>query len=236
MSLKDQLDVEGVDTTIGFTQDVGRPASKDAVIVRVLKEAGCVPFCKTNVPQTMLALSVGSLVATLPGCSADGDILVCSECGNPLFGPTTNAYSKARTSGGSSGGEATLLASDASPLGIGSDIGGSLREPLIPAPKWFQKLTHTSTSGIPAHYSGCYGLKGSPGRFPSTGAKNPNPGFESIKSTLGVMGRSTDDIETACRVFFDASPSLALTEPMVPLTFREVTLPQVMKFGYYLTG
>lgn len=65
-------------------------------------DAGAVPFVKTNVPQTMLSF----------------------ECSNPLFGRTTNPYNSNYTSGGSSGGEAALLATKGSALGLGTDIGG----------------------------------------------------------------------------------------------------------------
>jgi Asp-tRNA(Asn)/Glu-tRNA(Gln) amidotransferase A subunit family amidase len=73
------------------------PADEDALISTLLKSQGAIPFCKTNVPQTMLAF----------------------ECSNPLFGRTLNPYSPNHVPGGSSGGEAALLASNGSPFGIG---------------------------------------------------------------------------------------------------------------------
>lgn len=72
------------------------------------------------------------------------------ECSNPLWGRTTNPHNDKYTCGGSSGGEAALLAMDGSAIGIGSDIGGSLR--------------------IPAAYCGIYSLKPSVGRISSFGA------------------------------------------------------------------
>lgn len=97
VSLKDQIAVKGFDSTIGFTQDIDKPETEDADIVKILLRAGAVPFVKTNVPQTMLSF----------------------ECGNPLFGPSLNPYNDERVPGGSSGGEAALLSSDASSVGIG---------------------------------------------------------------------------------------------------------------------
>ena len=73
------------------------------------------------------------------------------ECSNPVFGRTTNPYNAAYTSGGSSGGEGALLGMDGAAVGIGSDIGGSLR--------------------IPAHYCGIYSLKPSPVRLSFYGAR-----------------------------------------------------------------
>ena len=66
-----------------------------------VKAAGGIIIAKTNVPQTMLSF----------------------ECSNPLWGVTTNPWSDKHTSGGSSGGEAALLAADGAALGFGSDIG-----------------------------------------------------------------------------------------------------------------
>lgn len=98
VSLKDQYNVVGFDSAIGFTHGVGQPATEDAALVIAVREAGGVPFCKTNVPQTMLSF----------------------ECANPL-GVTKNPHSAERTPGGSTGGEAALLGADGSALGFGSD-------------------------------------------------------------------------------------------------------------------
>lgn len=192
VSLKDQYNVVGFDSAIGFTHGVGQPATEDAALVIAVREAGGVPFCKTNVPQTMLSF----------------------ECANPL-GVTKNPHSAERTPGGSTGGEAALLGADGSALGFGSDIGGSLR--------------------IPAAYSGCFGLKPCHGRVMDEGARSANPGFEAIRGSLGPMGRSVDDLEVAMRVLLDASAKLYRTLPLVPIPFREVTLPAKLKVGYYLT-
>ncbi|KAG2356539.1 amidase signature domain-containing protein [Suillus spraguei] len=116
-SIKDNYQIEGYDATIGFTAWANNPGKKDACVVAQLRAAGAIIFVKTNVPQTMLAF----------------------ECSNPLWGRTTNPWNNKYTCGGSSGGEGALLAMDGSALGIGSDIGGSLR--------------------IPASYCGVYSLK-----------------------------------------------------------------------------
>jgi Asp-tRNA(Asn)/Glu-tRNA(Gln) amidotransferase A subunit family amidase len=92
-------------------------------------KAGAIIYAKTNIPQTMFAF----------------------ECSNPVWGRTTNPYNENYTCGGSSGGEAALLAMDGSAIGIGSDIGGSLR--------------------IPAAYCGIYSLKPGGGRVSYVGAK-----------------------------------------------------------------
>lgn len=103
ISIKDQIDVQGYDSSMGFSAKISQPAEQHAAIVQVVVDSGAIPFCKTNVPQTLLSF----------------------ECGNPVFGKTVSPHSKLHTAGGSSGGEAALLGSDGSPMGLGSDIGGS---------------------------------------------------------------------------------------------------------------
>ncbi|KAH8927368.1 amidase signature enzyme [Atractiella rhizophila] len=164
ISIKDHLGIAGGEGTIGITSYIGKKFERDALIVKVLKEQGAVVYVKTNVPQTMLAF----------------------ECSNPIFGATTNPYNGDHTSGGSSGGEASLLAQDGSAAGIGSDVGGSLR--------------------IPAHYCGVYSLKPSKGRFPQSSYSNTPgaAGFNSVNSVLGPMARSVDDLEVLTKVVVEA--------------------------------
>ena len=142
------VDVAGFDSSVGYSQWTNRPASEDAKVrcllpvvgggfyldarflwqvVALLRSAGGIPIMKTNVPQTMLVF----------------------ECSNPVWGCTTNPWNERYTHGGSSGGEGALLAMDGSVIGVGTDIGGSLR--------------------IPAAYCGIYSLKPSPGRISDHG-------------------------------------------------------------------
>ena len=106
-TLKDQFDVEGYDTTLGYVGRAFAPAQQDATVVKMLKLLGAVITAKTNLPQS---------------------IMWC-ETENPLWGLTTNPYSQEYTPGGSTGGEAVLIAGGASMLGMGTDIGGSVRIP-----------------------------------------------------------------------------------------------------------
>lgn len=109
ISVKDQIDVKGFDSSLGFSHECFKPATEDATLVKILREAGAVVFIKSNTPQTMMTF----------------------ESTNPIWGTTLNPHDpkKERTAGGSSSGEAALLGSDGIPLGFGSDIGGSLRIP-----------------------------------------------------------------------------------------------------------
>jgi fatty acid amide hydrolase len=107
ISIKECSSVEGQVSCIGVAKLASTVAKEDCVIVKVLKAAGAVPFCHTNVPQTMLSY----------------------ECTNPVYGSTKNPHDPRRGPGGSSGGEGAIIGAGASIMGIGSDIGGSVRIP-----------------------------------------------------------------------------------------------------------
>lgn len=107
ITIKDNIDVRGMDSTLGLSDRVGKPAAEDAVLVRELRRAGAIVLGKTNVPQLLLA----------------------QETENPVFGTTVNPWNHKRTPGGSSGGEAAAVAAGMTPWGIGTDIGGSIRIP-----------------------------------------------------------------------------------------------------------
>lgn len=81
--------------------------------------------------------------------------LLVPESTNAIWGTTTNPWAPDRTPGGSSGGEGAVVGFGASPIGIGTDIGGSIR--------------------IPASYCGVYGLKPTPQRMSGLGVTVPRP-------------------------------------------------------------
>lgn len=90
---------------------------------------------------------------------------------------------------------------------------------------------------IPAHFSGCYALKPSAGRFTNFGIQQCNPGFEGVKSAMGPMGRSVADLELMARVALDGAPELALTQTnLLPVPYRDIKLPtdRPLRFGYFL--
>ncbi|KAJ7591264.1 amidase [Mycena floridula] len=186
------IDYKGVDTTIGFTQWAHKPAQKNATLVAQLLQAGAIPIVKTNVPQTMFAF----------------------ECNNPLWGRSLNPYNSGYTCGGSSGGEAALLASDGACFGIGSDIGGSLR--------------------LPAAFCGISSLKPGHGRLSMGGSRGVMPGYEGIRVVAGPMARSIDDLELVCKVTFGSQDPADFS--VVPLPYRPFELSPKLHFGYYTTN
>ena len=126
-TIKDCIDNKGVKTTRGSKIFENHYPDDDATVVKRLAGAGGIFLGKTNMPEFALWW----------------------ETGNDVYGFTENPWMIGRTSGGSSGGEGSAIASGMSPFGIGSDVGGSIR--------W------------PAHVAGIVGLKATHGRVPLTG-------------------------------------------------------------------
>jgi amidase len=93
---------------------------------------------------------------------------------NPVYGATRNPYDLDRSPSGSSGGEAAAIAAGASPLGLGSDSGGSIR--------------------TPAHYCGIAALRPTAGRVPNTGAFELPGGLSDPRSQIGPMSRWVEDL------------------------------------------
>ncbi|MEL6890304.1 MAG: amidase [Actinomycetota bacterium] len=107
MTIKDSFQTEGCITTSGAPELADHVPTVDAEPVARLREAGAVPFAKTNLPIYA------------------GDI----QSYNDVYGTTNNPHDVERTPGGSSGGSAAALAMGFTPLELGSDIGGSIRVP-----------------------------------------------------------------------------------------------------------
>ncbi|KAG6808488.1 hypothetical protein H0H92_003982 [Tricholoma furcatifolium] len=160
----DQFTMKGLETVMGYVSWVGKYADSDCVLVELLHECGAVPFVRTNVPQT----------------------LMWGETYNHVFGRTLNPYNLKLTPGGSSGGEGALLAMKGSPLGVGTDIGGSLR--------------------IPSAFCGLYTLRPSYERLPYCGAVNALEGQESISSVLGPMANSMSGVKLFTKAMIAAKP------------------------------
>ncbi|KAF7310294.1 hypothetical protein MIND_00403400 [Mycena indigotica] len=188
MSMKDQFDIRGYDSSMGYSKLLNKPAATDSDVTAVLRAAGAIPIIKTNVPQTLFTL----------------------ECGNPVWGATNNPYHAFYSSGGSSGGEAALLAMDGSAFGVGSDIGGSLR--------------------VPTASCGTYSLKPSMQRVSYVGAVDPCPGLDGIISVAGPMARTVEDLEVFAKLLLGVPGRSHL---VAPIPYREPKLPERLRFGYY---
>jgi len=155
-TVKDALAVAGEPFSGGTLGRAKVTAERDATVVTRMRAAGAILLGKTNVPEGCLAL----------------------ESDNLVYGRTNNPYGLSRTPGGSSGGEAALIASGGSPIGIGSDAGGSIRQP--------------------AHCCGIAGLKPTAGRVPRTGHW---PAFTGMTDSFNVVGPLARRVEDLALVF-----------------------------------
>jgi amidase len=183
ISVKEHIGFEGLRCTTGYVSHWDVIAKEDAHILQVLHNAGAVFHCRTTVPQTMMHL----------------------ETDSNLYGVTTNPYNKNLTSGGSSGGEGALIALRGSCLGIGSDVGGSIRSP--------------------AANCGIYGLKPTAFRLPTDGWGYMMAGADSVETVLGPLSTSFDGLEIFMKTIIDSEPWL--TEPaLIPMPWRVYDLPQ----------
>jgi amidase len=152
-SIKDSIEVEGTRCTAGtLGRATAALSTADATLVARLRRAGGIPIAKTNLP----------------------DLLFAFESDNLLFGQTNNPYDISRTSGGSSGGEAALIAACGSPMGLGSDCAGSVR--------------------LPAAFCGIAGIKPTSGRLPRTGHFPPAGGWIEALWQIGPMARQVEDL------------------------------------------
>src|SRR2546423_6379837 len=155
VTIKDAFEMEGVVSAGGPRGRAGYVPQQDAAGVARYKAAGAVVLGKTNVPEVSLAF----------------------ESDNLVYGQTKNPYDSARTPGGSSGGEAAAIASGMSPLGLGSDAGGSIR--------------------VPAHFCGIAGIKPTSGRTPRTGHFPPMGGLLDSLWQIGPLARRVEDLALA---------------------------------------
>ena len=184
ISIKEHICMAGFDATCGAKARLQQPADKDAVLVSVLKTAGAIPFARTNVPQ----------------------LLLVPESCNEIYGDTNNPYDQARSSGGSSGGESALIAGLGSPLGVGTDVGGSIR--------------------IPATVTGICGLKPSYERLSYAGVQLPRKGGRNgqkeIRSIIGPMARTVEDLELFMDVCCAAENGMYERDQTMPRGVRRV--------------
>jgi amidase len=149
---KDALETAGTISTGGTLGRAAAIPERDATAVARLRAAGAILLGKTNVPEFSLAF----------------------ETDNLIYGATNNPYDLGRTPGGSSGGEAAIIAAGGSPLGLGSDAAGSIR--------W------------PVHCCGIAGLKPTTGRVPMTGHFPPIVGLTADLWALGPLARHVQDL------------------------------------------
>ncbi|KAF8374487.1 hypothetical protein PRIPAC_80916 [Pristionchus pacificus] len=201
VSIKESIGVTGTDKTWGYAGSIHFPSTRDAPTVEMLKQLGAVPFVKTNVPLSLLSYT----------------------CGNEIYGWTENPHKKGRTPGGSTGGEAALIAAGGSLLGIGSDVGGSIR--------------------MPAHYAGIAGVKPSSMRLSllriDDGYHGPKRGggYPLIEANEGPMAASMETCAEILKQFWASSLVSDVDPYKPPVGWNAAQFEEGRKYriGYYTT-
>ncbi len=158
VTFKDAIETEGIISTGGTLGRRSFVPQQDAVLVKRLRAAGAIVLGKTNCPEFGWAW----------------------ESDNLIYGRTNNPYDLSTSPGGSSGGESALISAGGSPLGFGSDAGGSVR--------------------FPANCCGLASIKPTSGRIPRTG-HFPGPGgtLDALWQ-IGPLARSVEDLGLALRI------------------------------------
>jgi len=197
LSIKDHIDVVGQDSSCGIAARLFEPRDANAVPVQALLDAGCIPYVKSNVPLSLMV----------------------NESVNDIFGRTSNPFDLSRTCGGSSGGEGALVGSGASILGLGTDIGGSVR--------------------IPGAYCGVVAFKCTPERISPKGISAPQKGRvngqQVIKSSPGPLAKSVEDVQNFMMAWCGPESSMFKNDPQVPpfhfRKFRSLSEMPKLKIG-----
>lgn len=182
-STKDSTAVKDKLHTLGILSRRNLKAKEDAECIALMKQAGAIIICTSNIPE----------------------INRWQETRNNIIGQTNNPYDTRRTVGGSSGGEAALIASCASAFGIGTDIGGSIR--------------------MPAFYTGIFGHKPSVGIVNTRGCTLRTGKEQSSMVVAGPMARYAKDLSVILEVL--AGPSLSDT-----LRLKEPVNLQKLRYFY----
>lgn len=197
-TIKEFYAVEGMPNTGGLLARQHVRANRDAESVRRLRQAGAIVLGLSNVPEAGMWL----------------------ETYNHVYGRTNNPWDLRRTAGGSSGGEAALVACGASPFGLATDMGGSIR--------------------IPAAFCGVIGHKPTGRIIPNTGCWPELQGELSAFLTAGPITRRVEDLMPIVRLLHGPDGSDAIVQPIAlgdpsEVEMRDVTVyPVLENSGVYV--
>ncbi|MBW8885194.1 MAG: amidase, partial [Planctomycetia bacterium] len=187
ITVKECFYVAGTPSTIGLTSPQFRQLiDKDGLSVARMRRAGAIVLGKTNLPQLM----------------------IWHESDNPVYGRTNNPWDLSRTCGGSTGGEAAIIAARGSPLGIGNDLGGSIR--------------------VPCHFCGIHGIRPTSLRMARSGSARTLRGFEAFITQTGPMARHVDDLWLGLQMLTDASDGFVASD-VVPASLPNPAAVDISK-------
>ncbi|HTZ60570.1 MAG TPA: amidase [Acidobacteriaceae bacterium] len=190
VTIKSSIATAGHRCEIGSLLHRGNVPRENATAVERLKRAGAILLGTTNCPEFLMAY----------------------ETDNRLYGRTANPWDLERSAGGSSGGEAAAVAAGLSAAGLGSDSGGSVREP--------------------AHFSGICSLKPTPGRIPGRGHLPSCDGPFAILGAIGPMARTVRDL-TLLFLTLSGHDVLDPVSPPVPLRNESLEDLKGVSIGFF---
>ncbi|GKZ67642.1 hypothetical protein AnigIFM50267_002128 [Aspergillus niger] len=193
ISVKDSFNIKGQATTIGFVSFLRKPvAAKNSPLVDILLANGAILYIKTNIPQTLLTM----------------------DSVNNIFGRTLNPHKLGLSAGGSSGGEGALVAFRGSILGVGTDVGGSIRAPSL--------------------CNGAYGFKPTADRIPHGRVElGDRPGTPGVVSAVGPLANSASDLTFFCKTVLSSEP-WRYDSTALGTAWRDVPLKKKLSIGVYM--
>ncbi|KZP00749.1 amidase [Calocera viscosa TUFC12733] len=187
VSIKDHIPLKGRWASAGFLATV-KQSKDDCLMTSILRDLGAVYYVKTNQPQSIMHLET-----------------------NSMYGRTLNPWNTLLTPGGSSGGEGALIAMRGSCIGVGTDIGGSIRGP--------------------AANSGIYGMRPTSKTLPNKGYLAFQFGVDGVMASTGPMCRSARDIDLFISNVLAAKPGL-IDVSLLPLAWNIPTsFPKKLRVG-----
>ncbi|MCA9215344.1 MAG: hypothetical protein KDB27_19900 [Planctomycetales bacterium] len=181
VTLKESFELAGTPATIGLTSRRANISKTDGPLAKSLRSAGAIIVAKTNVSMLMFS----------------------NETDNPVYGRTVNPWNTERTCGGSTGGEAALIAAGASILGFGGDMGGSIR--------------------VPCHFCGIHGIKPTNGRITRQGSIANIAGMKAFEFQPGPMARTVSDVALGLNVIAANRGATDAPKSVVP-DYRDVSV------------
>ena len=182
-TIKECFALEGMPQSSGLLARKDIRASQDAPTVSRLRQSGFIPMGVSNLSELCLWM----------------------ESNNKVYGRSNNPYDPTRTVGGSSGGEGAIVGAGGSPIGLGSDIGGSIR--------------------MPAFFNGVFGHKPSPGIISNDG-QYPIAENEALQYLCtGPICRRAEDLPVISRILAGENAHRFLDEPVDVKTLRVLHIP-----------